>query len=116
MSAVLAARLPKTASLTRTIQRARSVENLVFNNPTSLADLEIPEPFKLTQKGEMFLLHDSGGQDSERFLVYATQENLNLLAECKHWLADGTFKCVPSIFLQMYTIHAIINGKTIPLV
>lgn len=111
----VAARLPKPISLARTIQRIRAKEQINFNNPPALADLVIPEIYKLTTKDETFLLHDSGGED-DRYLIYATQKNLEVLAECKQWLGDGTFKAVPQIFQQLYTLHGLKDGKCLPLV
>ncbi|RNA44990.1 hypothetical protein BpHYR1_007574 [Brachionus plicatilis] len=33
-----------------------------------------------------------------------------------HLFADGTFDITPRLFLQVYTIHAIINEKCLPLI
>ena len=35
------------------------------------------------------------------------------LAETDHWSMDGTFSSAPSLFLQIYTIHAIINEDNV---
>ncbi|KAL3885419.1 hypothetical protein ACJMK2_025482 [Sinanodonta woodiana] len=34
----------------------------------------------------------------------------------QHWYADGTFKTVPSLFAQLYTIHGLINNSIVPAV
>lgn len=39
-----------------------------------------------------------------------------MLAECQQWAGDGTFKCVPAIFQQLYTIHGWFSNRLIPLV
>ncbi|CAG8849092.1 40459_t:CDS:2, partial [Gigaspora margarita] len=39
-------------------------------------------------------------------------ENINYLEEARYWLMDGTFKTVPTLFCQLYTIHAIVGGKS----
>lgn len=85
VSTPVAARLPKPISMVRTVQRIQAQQHVQLPNPTSLADLEIPDPFKLTTKGENFLLHDSGGTSAERYLIYTTADNLNLLAQCPQW-------------------------------
>ena len=44
-------------------------------------------------------------------LIFSTSTNLDLLSRSKLWLADGTFKTVPEIFYQLYTMHAFSNGR-----
>ncbi|GAB0097315.1 hypothetical protein DMENIID0001_129480 [Sergentomyia squamirostris] len=77
-----------------------SLEELVF----STKDTE-------TINGEKFLLFDSGPGE-ERTLMFATQENLQFLATHRNWIADGTFKVVPSQFHQLYTIHAVVGSSS----
>lgn len=69
----------------------------------------------VTGKGHKLLLHDSG-DNRNRFLIFATQENLNALVESQEWASDGTFSSVPSIFKQLYTVHGFVNGKSLSLV
>ena len=51
-----------------------------------------------------FTLYDSG-PGSDRIIIFGCREMLDGLARAKTWLADGTFKIVPSLFFQLYTIH-----------
>lgn len=111
----MAARLPKPVSLARTIQRTRARRQVNFHNPPSLADMVIPGIYTLTHHDELFLLHDSSGGDN-RFLIYSTQRNLEVLAGCKQWLGDKTFRSVPKVFQQLYTLHGLKDGKGLPLV
>jgi hypothetical protein len=37
-----------------------------------------------------------------------------LLAQCWHWFSDGTFKVVPLLFDQLYTIHCVKYNNVIP--
>lgn len=67
-------------------------------------------------KEEPFLLHDSGEGDVNRLILFATQRNLECLGGASAWFCDGTFKVVPSLFYQLYTIHALKNGITVPMV
>ena len=46
----------------------------------------------------MFLLHDSGVDDDERILIFATQKNIKLL-DNSHLFADGTFDVAPDIMM-----------------
>ena len=83
--------------------------------PNSSLDLDIPEEFTTTNKGDSFLIYDSGPTNG-RILIFATQKNLDILVQSKHWYDDGNFKTVPSIFGQLYTIHGVKSGKIMPLV
>lgn len=75
----------------------------------------IPEFYTKTSRDKPFLLHDSN-DGKDRFLMFSTKRNLKFLKSCLIWQADGTFKCVPSIFAQLYTIHGISKNKTVPLI
>ena len=48
--------------------------------------------------------------------IFSTSTNLDLLNRSRLWFADGTFKTVPQIFYQLYTIHAFSNGRVFPCV
>ena len=82
--------------------------------PNSYLDLNIPEEFTKTIKGELFLIYDSGPTNG-RILIFATQSNLDILVRSEHWYADGTFKTVSLIFGQLYTIHGLKSGNITPL-
>lgn len=83
--------------------------------PTSLSSMIIPEELKLThdfesllstQKSNLpFLLADSG-QNEKRTLVFGTDTTIRLLEESVDWHADATFDVVPSLFRQLFTLHA----------
>lgn len=94
------ARLPMSASISRTIRRRRKVTNREPSLPQHRRDIIIPEEFKVTNDGNNFLLFDSGPIDN-RILVFGTIKNLELLAASNVWLADGTFKHVPLLFYQL---------------
>jgi len=110
--------LPIIKSLSRTIQRTRVIKENAPVNPSNIKELIIPETYKLTNKNETFLAYDSGSSESSesRILIFTTQYNLNMLQETNDWFGDGTFKSVPSIFSQLYTIHCYTGSLVIPLV
>ena len=62
------------------------------------------------------MANDSKPSDEERFFVFTTEENLDLLETCTHWHADGTFKCCPQLFYRVFIIHGVLNNHTSPLV
>lgn len=105
--------MPSTSSIKRTIQRTRQREGRAPPTPTNLRDLVIPDEFTKLLSGERFLLFDSGPSD-DRILIFSTQRNLQLLVRCQHWYADGTFKCAPPLFNQLYTIHGVKYHNVIP--
>ena len=114
LSGCVAAALPQTSSLKRSIRRVRQEEQCrsTVNHRNQLI---LSEEDTKTNKGEAFSMFDSG-EVEDRMLVFSTEENLTVLASCKHYFMDGTFKTVPVIFDQLYTIHGIKNGYGIPLV
>ncbi|GAB0091353.1 hypothetical protein DMENIID0001_061870 [Sergentomyia squamirostris] len=79
--------------------------------PDLLEKLEFAEEDTITSKGENFLLFDSG-PGKGRTLIFATNSNLQFLADNRNWAADRTFKVVPILFYQLYTIHALVENKS----
>ena len=65
----------------------------------NVTNLEIPELYTLTDKGDLFLLYDSGIQsENQRILIFGSDRDLEMLSTSRVWLADGTFKTVPGLF------------------
>ena len=96
--------LSKCKSLARSIQRQRGWGN----NPTTLKDVAIPSELLLTLRGESFSAYDSGSDDRERFLIFSTEQNLDLLEHTPQGHADGTFKCCPALFYQLFKVHGVL--------
>ncbi|KAH9374567.1 hypothetical protein HPB48_017416 [Haemaphysalis longicornis] len=67
-------------------------------------------------KQEVFLLHDSGERYVNRIIVFATKRKLECLGRPGAWFRNGTFKVVPSLFYQLYTVYDLCNGIVVPLV
>lgn len=109
-STSVAVELPTASTIKKNIQRLRRQHNPQLLTPNSLSELELPESYQLTLKGDNFLLHDSCNRKT-RMLVFGTMENLRRLGSCRIWMADGTFSSVPSIFTQLYTIHGCLHKK-----
>jgi hypothetical protein len=113
ISPSVSVKLPKIKVLKRTIQRQRQKANKAPENLENLEHLIIPREYTLTMKGEEFLLYDSG-QSNDRILLFSTKFNLDILSQAQHWFADGTFKVVPKLFGQLYTIHGVKYNNVIP--
>ncbi|CAG8726790.1 553_t:CDS:2, partial [Cetraspora pellucida] len=86
----------------------------------SIVKLNMPESLKFTLSGNLFLIRDQIISDDERMLVFTTTENIKYLSRAVYWIMDGTFQTVPTIFYQLYTVHASVglqdNSKIFPLV
>jgi len=107
--------LPLVRSMKRGIRRLRTVAGGSLAVPHRREDIQLPGPYRTTAVGADFLLFDSG-PDADRILVFSTKQNLEFLMMSDLWLFDGTFKVSPTLFDQMFVIHAWRNGTTFPLV
>jgi hypothetical protein len=102
------------SNISRTIRQVRSLEHVGTSIPKCLEDVIVTEKYQKTDKGEQFLLFDS--KDKDRILMFATRRNLDFPIKSQEWFMDGTFKIVPKLFYQLFTIHGNINGAYYPLI
>ena len=70
-----AAKLPKLESLKRTIRRQRQSTTNFRPKPATLEDLQIPDEYQRTNKGDLFLLFDSG-PETQRNVIFGTHRKL----------------------------------------
>jgi len=110
---VVAAQLPSQSLISRTIRRVRSKVEVCPQNPLTVNDLNIPLEYQLVNN-KQFLLYDN--KNEKRILIFSTIDNLKILKNCNIWMADGTFRTVPKLFSQLYTIHVCYNQTTYPVV
>jgi hypothetical protein len=113
VSSAVAGQLPLVLYMKRTVQRSRQGEKAELSSPTNLIELTLPPEYTQASNGAPFLLHDSGASN-DRILLFSTARNLDLMAQCNHWFADGTFKTTSPLFGQVYTIHAVKYHNVIP--
>lgn len=59
---------------------------------------------------------DSEIDDPDRFIMFYTISALGKLCASRMVLCDGTFKTVPTMFYQMYSLHGIVHEHTFPLI
>src|SRR6266542_728592 len=78
--------------------------------PQTIEEVNVPDLLRLTLNGDTFLIRDCEIGD-DRILLFTTQANIQRLSRASFWLMDGTFKTVPTVFCQLYTIHAPVGGK-----
>lgn len=108
--------LPSYEASRRTVQRIRNKKFLSSSALNDISEVRIGDKYSKTDRGEVFLLWDSGKENRTRLLIFGTYKNLDLLKEFPHWAIDGTFKTCPTLFCQLFVIHALIDSKAVPLV
>jgi hypothetical protein len=100
--------LPTREALQQVIQRIRRSD--LPKEPESLDNLVIPDNMLRTLDGVNFLVKDSV-VGHNRILLFTTISNIRKLEQSTFWIMDGTFKTVPNLFEQLYTIHGRVGGS-----
>ena len=100
--------MPSQNALRMRIKRVRRTE--MPSESQNLNEINIPDSFKITLSGNLFLVKDLT-VNQDRILLFTTKSNIEYLSQALFWVMDGTFKTVPTIFSQLYTIHAPIGGE-----
>uniref|UniRef100_T1JMR8 FLYWCH-type domain-containing protein n=1 Tax=Strigamia maritima TaxID=126957 RepID=T1JMR8_STRMM len=97
--------LPTANALTQIVKRSRSSKYP-------------KEPDSLNQLGDRFLYGALTTACGFKCLLFTTLGNLQHLSRATSILADGTFKVVPHLFTQLYTLHCSItnSSKVLPMV
>jgi hypothetical protein len=98
--------MPNNEALRKQIQRVRNAN--LPPQPQSLQEINIPIHLHTTMNGERFLAKEITFGE-EKMIIFCTTSNLQNLQEADYWIMDGTFKTVPILFQQLYTIHALVK-------
>jgi hypothetical protein len=102
----LAAKMPKFENRKDKIYEQRNKD--IPKNPKSVDKIDLSsERFSNTLYKKRFLLFDTN--DDDRIIAYASDIQLTILAKATRWHIDGTFKCCPDVYYQVFTIHALFN-------
>ncbi len=99
--------LPSRDALRQIVKRVRRED--LPPEPDNLNNFVVPAQFTTTINGDNFYKDFQMGE--ERILLFVTDANIINLRNASVWIMDGTFKTVPTIFKQLYTIHAPINNR-----
>ena len=95
-------------------KRQRLGEGPEDANYKSLSTLVFDEAL-LRVGEESFLLYDDGkDMGDERIVIFGTKAMLEVMKDAEIWFADGTFKVAPSLWQQVYTGEAFVQGFTLP--
>lgn len=74
----------------------------------------MPTEWRTTYNQKPFLIYDNGpAKDTQRILIFASEEGLLHLAQSRRWYVDGTFSVVPIIFDQLYVIRAPLGDSSV---
>src|SRR5215216_31685 len=76
----------------------------------SLQEINVPTHLRRTLNGSQFLAKEIEFNE-ESMMIFCTTVNLQYLQDAKFWLMDGTFRTVPTLFQQLYTIHVPVGGE-----
>lgn len=79
--------------------------------PHTWDEIEIPEPYSITRSGDQFLQIVLG---DSKAVLFSTAHHLRALSEGHTLLVDGTFKTVPGVFKQLFTIHTLLGDRLMP--
>ena len=96
--------LPRRATVSKALRRHRKKVTDAANRDTPLPAIPKDLLFDIPESFADIVVFDSGSGDN-RLILISCHELLDGLARASMWLADGTFKVVPSVFFQLYTIH-----------
>ena len=77
---------------------------------------KLKDIFCSTSRKEDFLMTTEMIDDNNALVIFTCTSNLGHLASADTILADGTFYITPKYFYQLYTVHAYLHGKYVPLV
>ncbi|CAF1128681.1 unnamed protein product [Rotaria sordida] len=91
--------------------------NIPLPRPNSFDDIYIPDELRVANSGSRFLLSDNEN-NSDRMIILSSDDDLDRLSNSDYSHTDGTFKAriAPQLFHQLYTIHGILCGRSLPLV
>ena len=99
---------PSCDSLSRVLYRYRK-ENMPGPVQTT-DDIVLIGEYAVCQDGHSrFLLLDTN--DEDRIICYGCDTCLHIMSKSPEWAIDGTFKSCPSVYYQLFTIHAWFFGQ-----
>ncbi|CAG8591948.1 11212_t:CDS:2, partial [Cetraspora pellucida] len=102
--------MPSLNALRQIVSHSKKIEKIPQTQ--NVLEINIPPLLCVTLNSDPFLIQDLI-VDQSRILIFSTNENIKRLSEAPYWIMDGTFKTVPDVFYQLYTIHALVAPKWI---
>jgi len=105
--------LPRQATVSKALQRYRKKVTDAAKGDTPLSAIPKDLLFDIPESFADIVVFDSGPGDN-RLILILCHELLDGLARAPMWLANSTFKVVPSVFFQLYTIHFAFGNGVYP--
>ncbi|CAF0954419.1 unnamed protein product [Adineta steineri] len=99
-------------NLKRNVRRWRE-ETSTAAIPLDINFPVIPDKYYRTTRDTLFLRNDTG-PNSDRMLIFFTDEQRDIMENATDFFIDGTFKVVPEIFFQLFVIHALYRDHIFP--
>ena len=81
----IGAELPSEKTQRRLVDKTKAELRPSYKQPASAQELVMTPELKVLSSGNTFLLHDSGKDNGERFLMFATRDFLARMAGAKEW-------------------------------
>ena len=107
-------------SLRREVARQREPLHRINPNFRTLQEIVFPDEV-LDFRGESVLIHDTGSEDQYRMLIFSNEQLEAFSRTASIFQIDGTFSKAPKCYNdsannhgQLYSIHALVNGISIP--
>ncbi|CAG2210902.1 unnamed protein product [Mytilus edulis] len=104
--------LPTYYSCKTSLYHQRALDRPVI--PKTIIDIDLQDEWCLTTTRQQFLLPSDNIYPP--ILIFSTTNSLTHLAAANTIFCDGTFYSCPTLFHQLYTVHAMIDGSMFPLV
>ena len=99
----------------RTIRNARA--RLLLADPVNVNALLIQNEWTQTTSGNRFLLYNNNDLSNNRIIIFATDEQMQILGRSGKWFMDSCFKIAPrGLFMQIYIICVKFGNRSTPLV
>ena len=58
----------------------------------------LQQAYQGTENGDQLFLYDT-----QRVIIFSSQQSIHFLSNSAHWFGDGTFKVWPATLFQLYT-------------
>ncbi|KAG0431886.1 hypothetical protein DMUE_5537 [Dictyocoela muelleri] len=92
----------------------RLKNNIITHNNRS--ESQLLDSQKFTFDNKIFLQFESDITDKDGILIFSSPDSLKIIEKCEIWMADGTFYSSPKGFSQVFIIHGIYFGVSLPLI
>ena len=107
----IAAHLPNLQGCSSSAYRARRRRLPML--PATRENIVLEGEWAQTADGHDFVLANDGG--AEKLIIFGNVEGLLQVCRANSVYMDGTFYAVPTLFHQLYTVHAKAYGQMFPL-